>query len=1784
MKHFYSLLLTTFFCINYTAFSQEVSSNSPICLGNSLELKASGGKTFVWKGPNGFTSTQQNPTIDKTISENAGSYSVTIDGTTTLSVDVKVGKTYFGKQVVYNSVSGNILYLSTYPSGANDLAFRYSWSGPDNFTSQDAFSSIKGFDKKAQGKYTVTMTDEFGCISEESTVVALNTPDCPYSVRLYVEAGDNSTYYNYYNEDEISSVKICKGTSTTLRVDTTYFGKCKVQWYKSNQLLTGENGVKLQIKEDAVYYAKITNSSCEYQSAKLEILSKTSPNISIYSYGGDESQIAICNIEGQVTLGVSLEYLSVDNYSYQWLKNDKIIEGATSYSYLAEEVGEYKVIGKTGLCAAVSSPIKIVSTDKISAKLSFWANSYDSSSRVTSDISKIRELKVCTNTPINFNLLVQAIGNQEIYLNGKLQSSNSNVFTATQSGTYKLKVKQGQCLAEDSLKITIGKSFTIPLIHEATLPFYYGATLANTYYYPDYNYSNALSYNNFKWYKDDKLYSEQSTFTPIIAGNYQLKYLDNQTDCIGESRIIKIDKPFVAPKFTIKSPKITILCEGNSLTLNPNICYNNDIIWKKDGKKIPKLHDGCDITVNEVGKYWYEFSSGTSTYYSDTIEIKTEKKINISVKDSCLASNTFTLITNAIPDGKYQWYRDKQLIKGATNNSFNTTQYGNYYVQLIKNDCANLSNELTLGISIPSTQNICRNDSIIFSPKGNLKTVEWTGPNNFNAKIINPKIPKSTTAMSGIYTLKGETNSGCSISTQSRVIVNDRPTMNLPKTIIAAEGSDFEFPRPISILTDSTETADYFTVTYPNGTQFKIESYSSALLPVFKNISSKNTGTYKVEGFATNGGCSVTGTTQLSVVNSAAYKSISLGSLNPSFLIAGICTNSEIEILFNTTGAFPVGTKFKVITYGNIVLGEGTTSPIKIKVPQEYYSFYLKIITEDKTVSSINYTIKIKTNTFDAIFASDKLFTEDSPASNDIIACDSTYLYLYDNEKFKNFQWFKDKVRIPNADKYGFQVKQNGHYTLVYQTTSGCTWETKPVKVTIGKFPKPIISGINQFSCGQETIDLNINSSVGNITWKRDGIILAGKNSSILKANQEGKYVAIIQKNQCLAISDTFEIIKGVNTNKLKAEILYSYSAINCSKFKADLYVNSDYSSDKLNIQWFKNGIEIPKANNSLLTVTESGKYSFKISNGICEGFSKEVTLSSPDIQQKTSYNSKHSEYCEGSTALLAYYNYQPTTISDKPTPDSSNTYYNLVKNTILWYRDGKQINDSESPLIAGINVSFVKGDDTHNYYSENGKRINYYNFYSKIPGKYHTVIKSLYENGEECAVSTDTVNITFTKKIQLKEYNYDEVLKYVPIASCQNSISFMGLSSTGYDVSTDDKRAIEYTWKKDGVIFKSLNKNDTAQFITTNQEGTYLLETRYKGGCTTISQPYKVTLNKLAVKLNNEDSATFDKNICEGSRVGLDGYAIYYGNDTTSVNYSWLKNGLVVNKSSYLTTSEIGSYQLKATKGKCEGTSETIKVNFVKIPTSISPKDSTTFCDNATVELIASNETGLKYQWELNNVGIKDANTSTFKTNNSGIYRALLRKGECWDYSQKVKTITLPTILPKATLSGNQNIDYDKEAKIAVSFNSYAPWTFKLSDGQAFTATTSPFEVTVKPQFTTTYTISEVKNLCGIGTTEGSAKIEVIILANDIEKDINVEVYPIPTSETCNWKVSTDKPEKVYLTLYDVSGKNILEQTSENRSQSHSGVIDLSKINAGTYFLKINVGNKNITRKIIKY
>lgn len=146
------------------------------------------------------------------------------------------------------------------------------------------------------------------------------------------------------------------------------------------------------------------------------------------------------------------------------------------------------------------------------------------------------------------------------------------------------------------------------------------------------------------------------------------------------------------------------------------------------------------------------------------------------------------------------------------------------------------------------------------------------------------------------------------------------------------------------------------------------------------------------------------------------------------------------------------------------------------------------------------------------------------------------------------------------------------------------------------------------------------------------------------------------------------------------------------------------------------------------------------------------------------------------------------------------------------------------------------------------------------------------------------------------------------------------------------------------------------------------------------------------------------------------------------------------------------------------------------------------------------------------------------------------------------------------------------------------SPWTLKLSDGRDLKANASPFIFKVNPLLTTTYTLNEVRNICGIGTVQGEAKIVVLILNTEETENAFLKVYPIPTATSCNIDVEIETPEYIKIFISDVLGKTIFEKESASKLRIFHEQLDLTNFKEGVYFLNVIAGEKKSVRKIIKY
>ena len=129
--------------------------------------------------------------------------------------------------------------------------------------------------------------------------------------------------------------------------------------------------------------------------------------------------------------------------------------------------------------------------------------------------------------------------------------------------------------------------------------------------------------------------------------------------------------------------------------------------------------------------------------------------------------------------------------------------------------------------------------------------------------------------------------------------------------------------------------------------------------------------------------------------------------------------------------------------------------------------------------------------------------------------------------------------------------------------------------------------------------------------------------------------------------------------------------------------------------------------------------------------------------------------------------------------------------------------------------------------------------------------------------------------------------------------------------------------------------------------------------------------------------------------------------------------------------------------------------------------------------------------------------------------------------------------VLPTANLTaaGDTSILQTTTARLRLTFTGSQPYNFTLTGGQAGTASSSPFDVTVTPDKTATFGIVGLSNSCGAGTFAGRVSITVIpLLAVDPTRGPVVTVLPNPATEQVRVETSLNGPHSVI--LYDVLGR----------------------------------------------
>ncbi|WP_312075815.1 T9SS type B sorting domain-containing protein [Chryseobacterium sp.] len=378
--------------------SGSVTSNSPVCMGGTIELFATGGTAYQWSGPNGFSSSLQNPIISNATSANSGLYTCVVSG---------------GDLCNTNYTTNVIVTVTPVPTAAS----------PQNFCSANApkvsdlilnGSLIKIYDAAGNllsssillvngQTYFATQTVN-GCESAKITILVNINPEIipahDYTGIFCNKTGGNQSTVNltFYQQNLINnpnnySFEYYDISGNLINQPTAY------------NLVLGTHTIKV----------KVSNSTGCFVMVNLTLQVLTSPEVNL------PSTVSFCASGGGATIDAVPGFVS-----YLWNT------GATTQSIYVTQPGTYTVtVTSANGCSATASTVA----------------SYLPSPAFTLSIE---------NNTLTVNVSPSA---NYLYSLDNTNFQTSNVFTNLSNGTYTVYVSSIESCYRDQKEFTI---FSIP--------------------------------------------------------------------------------------------------------------------------------------------------------------------------------------------------------------------------------------------------------------------------------------------------------------------------------------------------------------------------------------------------------------------------------------------------------------------------------------------------------------------------------------------------------------------------------------------------------------------------------------------------------------------------------------------------------------------------------------------------------------------------------------------------------------------------------------------------------------------------------------------------------------------------------------------------------------------------------------------------------------------------------------------------------------------------------------------------------------------------------------------------------------------------------------------------------------------------------------------------------------------------------------------------------------------------------------------------------------------------
>lgn len=663
---------TTSAIVNRVPNTPTVTNNGPLCVGNNLNLTSSAyaGGTYSWTGPNGFTSSQQNPTIPVVLNSYAGSYTVTITangctsgaGSTTVTINNVPGTPTAGNNGPL--CGGQSLSLTaTAIAGAT-----YSWSGPNGFTSTSQNPTRSPITTADAGNYSVIATVN-GCPSQAGVTYVAITTLTPTPVAA-------------------SNGPLCPGQN--LQLTASSVPGATYAWTGPNSFTSTQQNPTISNVSAAtnagIYSVTATTSGCGTSSpGNVNLIINPSPPAPTAGNNGPLCTGDSIKLTSSTITGASYSWTGPNGFSSS--SQNPFITNANSF-----KAGQYSVFVTVTGCGTSPTANTTVVTHEVPATPTASSNA-----------------PVCSGDSLKFSATSFGVGPNATYkwsgpngFNSTLKNPIILNGSTSHNGSYSLSVSDSGCTSATASTSVLVKSIPAAPFPTSNGPICEGANLLL--------YSSAISGATYSWSGPNNYKS--SVKDPLItaapasaSGTYSVSSIVNGCTSLPASLTVIVNALPATPIASNNGPK----CIGDNISLSASTVAGATYSWSGPAGFTSTLQNPVltNITTTMAGTYSVIAISSTCSSPAALTYVIVNTFPSPPVLSSYPTSgvacvgDSVVLYAGAVSGATYDWTGPAGFGSSLQNpiiKNLTSANGGTYSAKLTKGGCA--SNAATINISI----------------------------------------------------------------------------------------------------------------------------------------------------------------------------------------------------------------------------------------------------------------------------------------------------------------------------------------------------------------------------------------------------------------------------------------------------------------------------------------------------------------------------------------------------------------------------------------------------------------------------------------------------------------------------------------------------------------------------------------------------------------------------------------------------------------------------------------------------------------------------------------------------------------------------------------------------------------------------------------------------------------------------------------------------------------------------------------------------------------------------